>query len=95
MAPSDPKPARGRRKAVLELRVPFFRPMWRRVATVIVIALWTGVEIAMGNPYWALLAGGIGVYSAYVFFFAFDLPEPAGTSEVPEAPAAKDPEAGP
>lgn len=66
--------------------MPFFRPMWRRVVTVIVIALWVWLEIAMGNPYWALLAGGIGAYAAYVFFFAFDLPEP----EAEPAPSEED-----
>ncbi len=58
--------------------------MWRRVATVIVIALWTWLEIAMGNPYWALLAGGIGAYCAFVFFFAFDLPDEAGETPASE-----------
>jgi hypothetical protein len=75
VAPSDPSPPGGRRrKALLDLRVPFFRPMWRRGATVAVLALWTGVEVSMGNPFWALLAGGIGVYAIYVFYFAFDPP---------------------
>lgn len=81
VAPSDPKPGRGRRKAVLDLRVPFFRPVWRRVVTVLVLALWTGVELVMGNPYWALLAGGIGVYAIYVFAFDFEPPEDGGGSQ--------------
>ncbi|ABV93019.1 hypothetical protein Dshi_1277 [Dinoroseobacter shibae DFL 12 = DSM 16493] len=79
MAPSDPKPKR-RRKAVLDLRVPFFRPVWRRVAMVLVLALWTGVEVSMGNPFWALLAGGIGVYAIYVFAFDFDPPDDGADS---------------
>lgn len=87
MAPSDPKPqGRGRRKALLDLRVPFFRPQWRRVATVIVLALWTGMELSLGNSFWALLAGGIGIYAIYVFFFAFDLPAketPADPEDTP------------
>lgn len=87
MEPSETKPrGQGRRKALLDLRVPFFRPMWRRVATVTVLALWTAMELGMGNPFWALLAGGIGVYAIYVFFFAFELPSedtPAGPEDTP------------
>ncbi len=66
----------GRRKTLLELRHPFFLPMWRRVLLVALLAGWVGLEIAMGNVIWALLAGGIGVYAGYVFFFAFDQDNP-------------------
>ncbi len=60
-----------KRHPALDLRVPFFQPMWRRVATVTAIAIWTGIELLYGNPWWALLAGGIGVYAGYVLFFDF------------------------
>ena len=45
--------------------------MWRRVATVGAIAVWTIIEVMYGNPWWALLAAGIGVYAAYVLFFDY------------------------
>ncbi|QIE43558.1 hypothetical protein G5B39_14970 (plasmid) [Rhodobacteraceae bacterium SC52] len=54
------------------------RPMWRRILMVALLAFWTGIEILGGNPYWALLAGGIGVYAIWVFFFAFDVPDAIG-----------------
>ena len=60
-----------KRHPALDLRVPFFRPMWRRVATVTAIAIWTIIEVLYGNSWWALLAGGIGVYAAYVLFFDY------------------------
>lgn len=60
-----------KRHPALDLRVPFFRPMWRRVATVAVIAIWTGIEVLYGNPWWALLAAGIGAYASYVLFFDY------------------------
>jgi hypothetical protein len=47
--------------------------MWRRVVTFAVLAIWTGLEVVAANPFWAMLAGGIGIYAGYVFFFAFDL----------------------
>lgn len=59
----------------LELRHPFFLPLWRRAVVVLLLAIWTVIELSQGNPYWALLTGGIGVYAIYVFFFDFKLPE--------------------
>ncbi|MGI1662826.1 hypothetical protein ACRDNQ_11350 [Palleronia sp. KMU-117] len=65
-------PRRRRRHAALDVRLPFFRPLWRRIATVAVIAGWTAMELWGGNPYWAVLAGGIGIYTIYEFFIVFD-----------------------
>lgn len=65
----------ARRKDLLDLRHPFFRPLWRRIAVVILLVFWTVVELASGSPYWAALVGGIGAYAIYVFFFDFHLPD--------------------
>ncbi len=59
------------RHPALDLRVPFFQPMWRRLVTVALLAGWVVVELTYGNPWWALLAAGIGAYAAYVFFLDF------------------------
>ena len=56
----------------LDLRHPFFTPLWRRVVVVGILAIWTVIEITQGDPFWALLVGGIATYATYVFFFAFD-----------------------
>ena len=66
-----------RRPNALELRHPFFSPLWRRIVLIAVLAGWTVVEATAGNAVWALLMAGIGVYSAYVFFFDFVLPDDA------------------
>lgn len=63
-----------RRNVALDLRHPFFLPKWRRVAVIASLAIWTWVEMTQGNPFWALLVGGIGIYAIYVFFFDFVLP---------------------
>ena len=70
-----------KRHPALDLRVPFFRPMWRRIATVVVIAVWTVIELVHGSPWWALLAGGIGVYAAYVLFIDYGQDETSGETE--------------
>lgn len=66
-----------RRPNALELRNPFFRPLWRRIVLIAVLAGWTVVEAIAGNAVWAFLMSGIGVYSTYVFFFDFVLPDVA------------------
>lgn len=51
---------------------PFFLPLWRRIATVAACLGWSLLEFAWGNPGWAALFGGIGLYCAHQFFVAFD-----------------------
>lgn len=34
---------------------PFFRPLWRRIATVLLPGVWAGVELAGGQFVWAAL----------------------------------------
>lgn len=45
---------------------PFFRPVWRRWATVLVPGLWACVEIWGGNSGWALLFGGAAAYAFWM-----------------------------
>ena len=57
---------------MFDLNHPFFRPLWRRVAVVAVCLGWAGFELATGSPLWAVIFGGLGLYAAWGFFFAFD-----------------------
>ncbi|MCB1335551.1 MAG: hypothetical protein KDK26_18400 [Roseivivax sp.] len=66
---------------MFDLQVPFFRPLWRRVATVLFALFWAGVEIVTGSPFWAMLFGGMGLYAAWEFFFAWK----GGGSDDPDA----------
>ena len=59
----------------LELRHPFFVPIWRRVLLVLILGFWTIIEGLLGNQIWTLFVAGICLYSIYVFFFNFVLPE--------------------
>lgn len=54
-----------------ERNVAFFRPLWRRVLLVVVLAAWTGVELAYGDDLWAWITGGILAYSIWTFFINF------------------------
>lgn len=57
---------------LFDLRLPFFAPLWRRVATVAVTAIWTVFELSAGNPGWAVLFGAITAYCVIEFFIVFD-----------------------
>lgn len=59
-------------KKFLDIQVPFFIPLWRRIAASGATLAWAVFELAMGEPFWALLFGAIGVYMVQQFFLAWD-----------------------
>jgi positive regulator of sigma E activity len=59
----------------IDLRHPFFVPLWRRIALVVLLASWTLIESLIGHAFWAVVIGFLGIYSAYIFFFNFSLTE--------------------
>jgi hypothetical protein len=61
---------------MFDLRVPFFNPLWRRLLTVAVTLGWAGVELAGGNPGWALLFGAAGLWAGYILLLTWT---PVGT----------------
>jgi hypothetical protein len=65
------------RRPFIDVQHPFFKPLWRRVAVVVVCGFWAVVEFATGSPFWGVLFAGMGGYCAYAFFVAFD---PDGTA---------------
>lgn len=56
----------------LDLRHPFFRSLWRRVAVVAVCLGWAAFEIAMGAMLWGMLFAGLGAVCAWQFFLGYD-----------------------
>lgn len=59
---------------LLNVQLEFFRPLWRRIAVVVVCFGWAVVEFTVGEPFWGLLLGGIGAYCTREFFWVFDPP---------------------
>jgi hypothetical protein len=45
---------------------PFFAVAWRRWLTVLLPAVWGGIEFWTGNPGWAMLFLGAAGYAAWV-----------------------------
>ena len=70
------------------LAIPFFLPVWRRVAVVSVAATWALVEYTAGAPVWALIFLALGFYAVWQFQTA-DWDAVAAAAEA-EAEAAAD-----
>ncbi len=51
---------------------PFYKPLWRRIAIVVVVALWLAFELFYAqNQLWIMLALGMLAYAVYVFFWTW------------------------
>ena len=60
---------------MFELRVPFFRPLWRRVIVVLLCFGWGMFEFSNNATVWGAGFFAMGALSAYQFFFAWIEPE--------------------
>ncbi|MBU2358827.1 MAG: DUF3329 domain-containing protein [Alphaproteobacteria bacterium] len=60
----------------LDLQVPFFIPLWRRIAVVAVSGGWGIFEFATGAPFFGVLFCAVALWAAYSFFIIFDPKEP-------------------
>ncbi|WP_160008451.1 hypothetical protein [Rhizobium sp. 18055] len=63
---------------------PAYRALWVRVLIVVVCFGWTLMEATKGDPFWAVLSAGAGVYAAYVLLWSYKPPEPAAEKAVDE-----------
>ncbi|MBB4566119.1 hypothetical protein [Rhizobium leucaenae] len=69
---------------------PVYKPLWVRVLIVAVCLGWAIVEALGPQPFWAVLAGGLGVYAAWMLLFSFN-PQPP-KSQAESAVASDEPE---
>lgn len=58
----------------LDPQHPFFKPLWRRIVTVVAPAAWALVELSNGEAGWAIVFFGAAAYAGYELFLA---PQPA------------------
>jgi uncharacterized membrane protein YjjB (DUF3815 family) len=55
-----------------EQKHPFYKPLWRRVVIVAVIAAWLALEIYReSESLWIMIAAAMLVYAVYTFFIAW------------------------
>jgi hypothetical protein len=78
-----------------ENEVSWFRPLWRRVAVTVFLAIWLAWELIWTqDQFWAFLVGAALLYSLYNFFYAFPKEEPVNV-QPPEAAPTPDSKDGP
>ena len=54
---------------------PWLRPLWVRIAIVVVCAIWSGLEFYSGQAFWGTLAGGMAVYAAWMYLLNHPKPQ--------------------
>ena len=70
--------------AFKEQQHPFYKPLWRRIVIIAVIAFWLGFELYMGSGgLWIALAGGMLVYAVYIFFITWPKDAPGDDAAPP------------
>jgi hypothetical protein len=74
--------------ALKENDLKWFRPMWRRVAVAVFLALWLGWELLYTrDSFWALLVGAALAYVAWNFFYKFPKEDMENEQVPPSGPA--------
>jgi hypothetical protein len=53
---------------------PFFRPLWRRVALVVMCVAWAAMEFYGGSRNWSMIALGFAAYAAWQFLWMYKPP---------------------
>ena len=62
------------KRGLFELRVPLFRPMWRRIAMVLVLFGWGLFEYSNQQVVWSMVFFAVGALAVYQYFFAWKEP---------------------
>lgn len=57
---------------LLELRHPFFAPLWRRVLTTALCTGWAVIEFTSGGPFFGVLFTALALWTGYHFFLSFN-----------------------
>jgi hypothetical protein len=56
---------------------PFYKPLWRRLAIVAVVALWAAYEILVSKePLWIAISAGMLAYAVWVFVVSWPKEQP-------------------
>ncbi|SMQ62900.1 hypothetical protein SAMN06295905_0735 [Devosia lucknowensis] len=77
--------------ALKENDLKWFRPLWRRVAVAVFLALWLGWELLYTQDmFWAFLVGAALAYVAWNFFYTF--PKETADAALPPADPSDEPD---
>ncbi len=60
---------------MIDVKHPFYRPLWRRIAIVATTVIWTGFELLVTrNGFWIAIAGGLCALTAWYLLIAWKEP---------------------
>jgi len=60
----------------------FLNPLWRRVAIVAFCFIWSAFEFWNGEAFWGVIAGGMGIYGAWMYLYEYNkTPPPAAKTD--------------
>ena len=54
-----------------EQNSPFYKPLWRRIVIIAIVALWVAFEIYQGSGFWLVIAVAMFCYALWVFFLSW------------------------
>ena len=66
----------SRNRHFLDVQLPFFRPLWLRVAVTGACFAMAVLDFLRGEMFWVILFGALAVYCFYQFFVVFDPVDP-------------------
>jgi hypothetical protein len=66
---------------------PFLRPLWRRIALVVVCLGWAALEFFGGSPTWMMIALAFAAYGAWQYLYLY---KPPLEGEIPAQAERKD-----
>ena len=57
---------------IVEKDHPFYRPLWRRIVIIALVAAWLGFEVFVSqSPIWMIAAGAMLAYALWTFLIAW------------------------
>ena len=62
---------KGQRNPIYEQSSPFYRPLWRRIALTLFVALWLAYEVYNGSGLWTGIAAAMLCYALWIFFLSW------------------------
>ncbi|MBX2879256.1 MAG: hypothetical protein KTR32_04945 [Granulosicoccus sp.] len=56
--------------AFVDLQIPFFVPVWRRLVLLLICLGWGVFELLAGESLWATIFFAMGIFAAWQLFFS-------------------------
>ena len=75
--------------------IKWFGPIWRRIALVVAVVIWSGLEWYNGDQFWGMMTLAVVAYAVWKLFIDFPSADEIAAFENAEAAKATQPAAAP